>query len=197
MRRRVKLLEYACWAAGLACAAASGWAYRAAHPGTQQVLAAVRRDTNPAQTPGATVGLLRIPALGLFVPILEDDDTSSLLQGVGHIPGTALPGGLGTVGLAGHRDTYLRPLAKIRPRMEVEVSRGFALYRYVVDTTEIVHPEEVRVLATVNTPELVLVTCYPFHYIGAAPLRFIVHAHLVSLTPERLDRGGDASPGEP
>jgi hypothetical protein len=41
-----------------------------------------------------------------------------------------------------------------------------------------------RVMDRRDEPELVLVTCYPFHYIGAAPLRFIVHTHLVSLTPE-------------
>ncbi|WP_158615427.1 class D sortase [Acidipila sp. EB88] len=133
---------------------------------------------------GTVFGLLRIPAIDLRVPVVEDDDTTSLLRGVGHIRGTALPGGLGTVGLAGHRDTYLRPLEKIRPQMQVEISRGRAMYRYVVDSTEIVTPEAVRVLDTEDTPALVLVTCYPFHYIGAAPMRFIVHAHLVSLVPE-------------
>ncbi len=130
------------------------------------------------------LGELRIPKIGLAVPVIEDDGTASLLRGVGHIPGTAMPGGLGTVGLAGHRDTFLRPLARIAPHMEIEVSRGPATYRYIVDSTEIVHPEAVDVLDVQNTPELVLVTCYPFHYIGAAPLRFIVHAHLVSLAPE-------------
>ncbi len=135
-----------------------------------------------AQIP--VLGILRIPAIGLTVPVVPDDDKVSLLRGVGHIPGTAMPGGLGTVGLAGHRDTFLRPLAHIAPAMEIQVSRGASLYRYRVDRTEIVHPEAVRVLDTAEKPELVLVTCWPFHYIGAAPLRFIVHAHLLSLAPE-------------
>ena len=138
--------------------------------------------------PGGVLGELTIPRIGLAVPVIEDDNARSLLRGVGHIPGTALPGGLGTVGLAGHRDTFLRPLAKVAPHMEVELSRGSAVYRYVVDSTEIVHPDAVRVLDVGNQPELVLVTCYPFHYIGAAPLRFIVHAHLLSLAPETTTR---------
>ncbi len=130
------------------------------------------------------MGRISIPSLGLSVPVLVDDEDNSLRRGIGHIPGTALPGGLGTVGLAGHRDTFFRPLQKITPAMQIELSRGNELFRYSVDSTEIVHPENVRVLDTQDTPGLVLVTCYPFHYIGAAPLRFVVHAHLLSLTPE-------------
>ena len=149
---------------------------------------AVARTVATPVPAGAVLGELRIPKIGLAVPVIEDDDTESLLRGVGHIPGTAMPGGLGTVGLAGHRDTFLRPLANIAPHMEVEVSRGPAMYRYIVDSTEIVRPEAVRVLDEEDKPELVLVTCYPFHYIGAAPLRFIVHAHLQSLTPENAAR---------
>ncbi len=190
MRRRLHGLdlhglEQACWAIALASAAWIACAYGQAHAAARQLpaVAHAAERTTPA---GAVLGELRIPKIGLAVPVIEDDDTRSLLRGVGHIPGTAMPGGLGTVGLAGHRDTFLRPLANIAPRMEIEVSRGSAMYRYIVDSTEIVHPEAVGVLDEGNKPELVLVTCYPFHYIGAAPLRFIVHAHLLSLTPERL-----------
>ncbi len=169
--------EAACWAAALLCALYCGLARQQAHAAARAV--PVRVD--PA--PEAVLGRLRIPELGLAVPVLGDDDHASLLRGVGHIPGTAMPGGLGTAGLAGHRDTFLRPLARIGRGMAIDVSRGPASYRYLVDRTEIVRPEQSSVLATAEIPELVLVTCYPFHYIGAAPLRFIVYAHLVSLTP--------------
>ena len=182
--RTRRLLEAGCWLAALLCAALSGFAYQQAH-GTAASPAA---PTTAPVLSGDVIGRLQIRPIGLSVPVLEDDGTESLLRGIGHIRGTALPGGLGTVGLAGHRDTFLRPLQKITPSMVIEITRGQSLYRYVVDSTEIVHPDAVRVLDTENTPELVLVTCYPFHYIGAAPLRFIVHAHLVSLSPESLPR---------
>ena len=183
MHRRLRSLEQLCWAVALGSAACLACAYGQAHAAARQ-LPAVADAAVSAVPAGAVVGQLRIPEIGLAVPVIEDDDTQSLLRGVGHIPGTAMPGGLGTVGLAGHRDTFLRPLARIAPHMGIEVSRGRAMYRYVVDSTEIVHPEAVDVLYERDTPELVLVTCYPFHYVGAAPLRFIVHAHLVSLAPE-------------
>ena len=130
------------------------------------------------------MGRLEIPAIALSVPILSDYETESLLKGVGHIPGTAMPGGLGTLGLAGHRDTYFRPLAGIKPKMDIRVVDHDGVYHYAVDSTEIVKPEDVGVLDIQSRPELTLVTCYPFHYVGAAPLRFIVHAHLLSALPD-------------
>ena len=127
---------------------------------------------------------MEIPQIGLTVPILSDYDPDSLRRGVGHIKGTALPGGLGTVGLAGHRDTFLRPLRRIAPGMQIRLVDATGVFGYEVDRTEIVTPEQVEVLDIQNRPELTVVTCFPFNYIGAAPKRFIVHAHLLSLLPE-------------
>ncbi|MBK6404424.1 MAG: sortase [Holophagales bacterium] len=45
-----------------------------------------------------------------------------------------------------------------------------------MDATEVVEPEELRVLAPSAAPVLTLVTCYPFGYVGSAPNRFIVRA---------------------
>jgi sortase A len=140
---------------------------------------------NGSRADATTVmGRLEIPALGLSVPVLSNYETASLLQGVGHIPGTAMPGGLGTLGLAGHRDTYFRPLARIKPSMDIRVTDRDGTYHYAVDSTEIVKPEDVAVLDIQDRPELTLITCYPFYYVGAAPLRFIVHAHLLSALPD-------------
>ena len=129
---------------------------------------------------GHVIGRLEIPRLNLTVPILSNYDPDSLKRGVGHIPGTAFPGGLGTVGLAGHRDMFLRPLRNIQKGMDVRLAGQDGVYHYSVDSTEIVKPSEVRVLDIGERPELTLITCYPFYYVGSAPLRFIVHAHLKS-----------------
>ncbi len=179
--RRVRAFEALCWAVSASCLFYGCFAWQEAHAARAHLSAI---PSQPAPASGQVLGELRIAALALAVPVVEDDTRTSLLRGVGHIPGTAMPGGLGTVGLAGHRDTFLRPLARVAPSMAIDVSRGASTYRYIVDRTAIVQPEAVDVLDTQNTPELVLVTCYPFHYIGAAPLRFVVYAHLLSLTPE-------------
>ena len=132
------------------------------------------------------IGRLEIPTINLSVPMTAGIKSSSLLRGVGHIEGTAFPGGLGTLGLAGHRDTYFRPLRRIQTGMDIRVTDGSGTYHYEVDSTEVVTPEQVDVLAIRSRPELTLVTCYPFDYIGAAPKRFIVHAHLLSASPDAV-----------
>jgi sortase A len=130
------------------------------------------------------IGRIEIPALALSAPITADYDGNSLRRGVGHIPGTAVPGGLGTVGLAGHRDSFFRPLRRITAKMEVLLIDKTGIYHYVVESTEIVSPDKVEVLNIAARPELTLITCFPFDYVGAAPERFIVHAHLLSASPD-------------
>jgi sortase A len=145
----------------------------------------VKVDPNPSRFAAATViGKLEIRQIGLSVPILPDYAAKSLLKGVGYVPGTAVPGGLGNVGVAGHRDTYFRPLRNIKPKMDIRMAGPDGVYHYQVDRMEIVTPDQVEVLDTHDRPELTLITCYPFNYIGAAPKRFIVHAHLVSVIPD-------------
>jgi sortase A len=133
---------------------------------------------------GQIIGRIEIPNLNMSVPVTYGIEGSSLLQGVGHVEGTAVPGGLGTIVLAGHRDTYLRPLEHIKIGMDVRVIDQTEIFHYIVDSWEIVTPEQVDSIAIHSRPELALITCYPFHFIGPAPKRFIVHAHLVSLLPD-------------
>jgi sortase A len=142
-----------------------------------------RVTQNDASLEGV-IGRIEIPALALSAPITSDYDVNSLRLGVGHIPGTAVPGGLGTVGLAGHRDSFFRPLRKVTAKMEILLVDKSGTYHYVVDSTEIVSPDKVEVLDIVARPELTLITCFPFDYVGAAPKRFIVHAHLLSASPD-------------
>ncbi len=138
--------------------------------------------------PSDVMGQIQIPALGLSAPITTGVGRIELIEGVGHIPGTALAGGLGTMGLAGHRDTFFRALRRISPGMQIRVTGESGTYRYVVDAIKVILPEQVEVLDAGSRPKLVLVTCYPFHYIGAAPRRFVVQAHLLSLLPDAMDR---------
>ena len=132
----------------------------------------------------AVVGRIEIPALHLSTPLLAGDDSMSLTQGAGHIPGTAFPGGLGTVGIAGHRDTHFRELSHVAKGMDIRLIDHTKTYHYQVTTIEIVTPEQVSVLDILSEPGLALVTCYPFSYLGHAPKRFIVHATLVSAAPD-------------
>ena len=125
---------------------------------------------------GAVVGRVELPRLGVSTLVLQGISPLTLRRGVGHIPGTPLPQEGGNVGLAGHRDTVFRALQDVRRGDAAVLTTPAGTYRYEVEWTRVVEPEEVSVLAASAEPELTLVTCYPFHYIGAAPQRFIVRA---------------------
>ena len=132
-------------------------------------------EAQPIATGGA-VGRLEIPRLGISVMVLEGVDAGTLLRGVGHIPGTSLPGPAGNVGLAGHRDTFFRPLKDIRTGDEILLTTTERTYAYRVRASEVVEPRDTWVLAATEDPTLTLVTCYPFSYLGPAPKRFVVQA---------------------
>ena len=188
----MRLLAYAerlLWTCGLLCL---GYCLTLGiqAEGTQRLAERVDEPSPTKSIPAAepltkdVIGRIEIPSLALSAPITADYDGDSLHRGVGHIPGTAMPGGLGTVGLAGHRDSYFRPLRRVTANMEVRLIDKTGTYHYVVDTTEIVSPARVEVLNIAARPELTLITCFPFDYVGAAPERFIVHAHLLSASPD-------------
>jgi sortase A len=142
-------------------------------------------------TPSAVIGRLEIPNLHLTAMVREGADAGTLRRAVGHIPGTALPGRTGNVGLAGHRDTFFRALRNIQLNDAIELQTDNGTYRYEVESTRIVGPRDVRVLASSGAETLTLVTCYPFYYVGSAPKRFIVRAGLVSAIPFRSSTPGN------
>jgi sortase A len=126
------------------------------------------------------VGRLIVPRLHLSAMVREGTGEKTLGLALGHIPGTSLPGQKGNVGVAGHRDTLFRGLREIGKNDLIQFETFEGNYAYRVETTEIVRPQDVSVLNTREYPELTLVTCYPFHYVGSAPQRFIVKARQVS-----------------
>jgi sortase A len=146
----------------------------------------VREDLPPGQSvppavnhSGGLLGRLTIPRLGLRAVVAEGDGEDTLSLALGHIPSTALPGQDGNVAVAGHRDTIFRGLRDIRKNDLILFETRAGKYAYRVEGTEIVKPNQVNVLKAGRTRELTLVTCYPFHYVGSAPDRFIVKARQV------------------
>jgi sortase A len=147
----------------------------------------------PPAPEGSVLGRIEIPRVGVSSLVLEGVTGATLRRGVGHIGGTPLPRSPGNFGLAGHRDTVFRGLKDIRKGDSITLDTLDGTYRYVVDWAQVVDPDDVEVLAVSNQPELTLVTCYPFYYVGSAPERFVVRAHL--LGGDGQEGGGGAPPG--
>ena len=136
---------------------------------------------------GGLVGRVEIPKLHLSAAVFQGADPSVLGHGVGHVDGTALPGQPGNVALAAHRDTFFRGLRNIQKGDSVTVTTETGARTYRVNSTAVVKPTDVGVLAPTLKPTLTLITCYPFYYIGHAPKRFIVRAEEVEDTDASQD----------
>jgi sortase A len=144
--------------------------------------AAARALASPAtslpkpRAEGDLVGRLEIPRLRISSVVLEGVSDATLRIASGHIPGTPLPGEGGNAGIAAHRDGAFRNLAGIEKGDRVFVTTPAGSRAYRVTFTAIVEPDDTRLLAAAGADALTLVTCYPFHFTGPAPQRFLVRA---------------------
>jgi len=129
---------------------------------------------------GTPQALFRIPKLHLEVAVLEGTSDLVLNRGVGRIEGTAQIGEGGNLGIAGHRDGFFRGLKDVETGDTMELETLTGSHTYVIDKISIVAPEDVYVLAPSDKSRVTLVTCYPFYFVGKAPLRYIVHGKEVT-----------------
>ena len=127
---------------------------------------------------GSTLAVLRIPSRDIEVPILDSTSDLALNRGAGHVEGTALPGTVGNIAVAAHRDGFFRGLKDIQIGDEIELTTLDGQQTFVVSKLDIVDPYQVSVLDPTDEPVLTLITCYPFYFVGSAPERFIVRATL-------------------
>jgi sortase A len=125
---------------------------------------------------GESLAILEIPRIRMSVVVLEGSDDNVLKKGPGHIEETAYPGELGNVAIAGHRDRHFRPLRSSRPNDEVILRTKTTTMRYFIDSIRIMHPTEMEVLDPTSGPALTLITCFPFDFVGNAPMRFVIRA---------------------
>lgn len=136
-------------------------------------------SASPVAIEDGLIGRIGISRLGISVMVMEGDSEATLQLAAGHIAGTALPGQPGNVGIAGHRDSFFRPLRNIREGDIVTLTTPGGEFRYSVASTRIVRPDDVSVLDSDSREILTLVTCYPFYFVGPAPDRFIVRAERI------------------
>jgi len=111
--------------------------------------------------------------------------------GIGHYPGTGMPGALGNFAISAHRTTYGKPFNKIADLKQGDalvIETKDAWYVYRVTEWEIVQPTQVEVLAPVpNQPDaapddryITLTTCHPMY---SAAKRWITYGELEYWAP--------------
>jgi sortase A len=128
------------------------------------------------------VAKLEARSVGLTATVIEGSSDDMLARAAGHIEDTALPGERGNVGIAGHRDTTFRPVRRLAVGDRIALTTSAGRFDYRIVRTFVVKPDAVWVLDPTPRPSLTLVTCYPFTFIGHAPMRYIVQAELQGRT---------------
>ncbi len=122
----------------------------------------------------APVARLDVPRLGVRRAVLSGAAGESLAFGLGHIDGTARPGGGGNCVLAGHRDSWAAFLGDLRAGDEILIESFAGRDCFVVACTRIVDRRDLSPLEPGDGERLTLVTCYPFRGLTPGDERYVV-----------------------
>lgn len=174
--------------AGVWQVAEAGWIHAKAFV-AQNLIASAWRDAQNGRTPRRPwpwadmrpVARLTVPSHHVDLFILDNASNRALAFGPAHVSGTAAPGSSGNAVIVAHRDTHFAFLRTLHAddEIEVETSRGAARYR--VREVAIVDKSDTRLLDAADSPQLTLITCYPFDAVRpGTPLRYVVIADLVA-----------------
>jgi sortase A len=159
----------------------------------ERVAILARRFEDELET-GQPIGRIQIDAMDLDVVMVEGTDTTSLREGPGHYTaspdaairalgdGSALPGQGETVGVAGHRTTYLAPFKKLNELEkgdELVLEMPYATFTYEVEKTKIVGPSAFEVVQNVQHERLVLTACHPLY---SAAQRIVTFGRLTDIS---------------
>lgn len=131
--------------------------------------------------PGGVFGRLVIGRIDVDAIVVNGTARRDLQKGPGFIEWTSMPGPVGTCGIAGHRTTYLAPFRNIDRLVvgdTIDLYSPFRRYRYEVEETVEVTPDQSFVLDAVDYPRLGLSACHPPY---SARFRLVVLARLIEV----------------
>ncbi|HEY0519286.1 MAG TPA: class E sortase [Ilumatobacteraceae bacterium] len=131
-----------------------------------------------APEPLAAIGTIEIPKIGVTKSIYEGITLTTLDHGPGHWPGTAMPGQIGNVVIAGHRVSHDKPfrhLEQLEPGDDVVMTTADGRFVYKVTGTEIVNPDALWITDQTADYTATLFACHPA---GSTRQRIVVHLAL-------------------
>jgi sortase A len=149
--------------------------------GNRRAARRLANEFEPEITTGQAIGRIELPAIDVDVVVVQGTDEATLQKGPGHYPDTGLPGQRTTMGIAGHRTTYLAPFRNINELQsgdEVILRMPYGEFTYEVEKTEIVEPTEVDIVREVGHERVVLTACHPLY---SAAQRYAVFGRLTEI----------------
>lgn len=155
---------------------------------TTTTTTAPRQESQPIAPPAdprgaennATIGRISIPKIGLDTELGEGIRLTTLNRGPGHWPGSAMPGEIGNVVVAGHRTSHgaeFRHLDALEPGDQVIFTTDAGTFTYAVTGTQIVTPDSLWITDPTDTPTATLFACHP---LGSTAKRIVVSLALAT-----------------
>jgi sortase A len=127
------------------------------------------------------IARIEVPRLHESAIVLHGSSGQALAFGPGHVERTPDAGEQGTAVYSAHRDTHFAFLADIKLGDEIRVTRGDgAAFAFRVTHTSVVRWDRSGIDASTDGRHLVLSTCWPLDGKFSGPLRYLVHAEMVS-----------------
>jgi sortase A len=140
-----------------------------------------------APEPDIVLGTITIPRIGLDTHLQQGIALAAIDLGPGHWPGTAMPGELGNVVVAGHRVTHTHPfrdLDQLRPGDPVVFVVGGKTWTYRTRATVIVPANAVDIAVQSYAHTATLFACHPP---GQATQRIVAKLRLVDAAGRPVD----------
>lgn len=137
-----------------------------------------------ADTPHVVHGTIELPTIGMSQPLHEGVTLTAINRGPSHWPGTAMPGEIGNVVVAGHRTTYTRPfhdLDLLQPGDPLVFTMDDGtVVTYELTGTSVVGPDGMHIVDQTWDHTATLFACHPK---GSAAERIVAHFSLVDPVP--------------
>lgn len=114
--------------------------------------------------PRSQIGRIELPDIKIDQPLYEGVSLPTLNKGPGHWPGSAMPGQLGNVVIAGHRVSHNHPfrdIDKLKPGNQVVFTFQGGRYVYLVRETKIVYPDALWIVEQTPSKTATLFACHP------------------------------------
>ncbi|SQI05413.1 class D sortase [Clostridium perfringens] len=125
------------------------------------------------------IGKIIVSKTGEQIPVINGATEENLKYGATLYNNGIYPGDKGTAIILGHRETTFGFLENIKIGDEIQIETLNNKYKFILEETYIVNPDDPLILKQESYPSVTLDTCYPFHYFGGAPNRFIAKFKLI------------------
>lgn len=127
---------------------------------------------------GENYATLKIPSIGVELPIYYGKTMDLLKNGVGHDNSSYFPGEGGSIVMMGHNyNRLLGKLPDVKVGDLVQVVTNYGEFNYTIYNTQVVEETETNKVPIQVAQEILMIyTCWPINNIGYTTQRYVVYA---------------------